>query len=567
MSVAAIRAMYASILTTVQGYEKWGSMISTVATFAEIPNNYDYIMSQYDVVAIDKDGQPVTDGYTSEEVKALFEAKDSLIMVLSHGKIDDLTLAQYGYLNEDEFIEYANFGAETDEENRGSYHLVGDDGFDFSMFIGGKTFTYYPNDTVYAQTEVAAQPQYSKERMVALLKQQNPSLEITEAMDGLMDTLFEYIEQFKSYSNESAYIEYLLKTQQQTYPAITDDVIKMVVDYMQYEEAYAKTQTEIGYKAYAYSDEFTVEDKAKDSVDLGVKIILQKKDSVSYGCLDSGFYYTNALTNYILDNSENSEIVKYLNDGNSVSSVDYSYNYFYVANDANGEAVYTKSVGTGSISEKSKLLSTIISSVSGYGGDEISAGLFGGNRLPSSIYFYAVDFESKTAITNYLDAWNNEHETQEQITYTDTVGLIINMINTMIQMITIALVAFTALSLVVSTVMIGIITYVSVVERVKEIGILRAVGARKKDIKRLFNAETFIIGLVAGVIGIAITYLLSLIINVIVLILAGVWGIAALPWWQALVMIGLSVFLTLISGLIPASAAAKKDPVVALRTE
>jgi putative ABC transport system permease protein len=115
--------------------------------------------------------------------------------------------------------------------------------------------------------------------------------------------------------------------------------------------------------------------------------------------------------------------------------------------------------------------------------------------------------------------------------------------------------------------MIGIITYVSVVERVKEIGILRAVGARKKDIKRLFNAETFIIGLVAGVIGIAVTYFLSLIINVIVLILAGIWGIAALPWWQALVMIALSVVLTLISGLIPASAAAKKDPVVALRTE
>ena len=141
------------------------------------------------------------------------------------------------------------------------------------------------------------------------------------------------------------------------------------------------------------------------------------------------------------------------------------------------------------------------------------------------------------------------------------------MVNTMIQMITIALIAFTALSLVVSTVMIGIITYVSVVERIKEIGILRAVGARKKDIKRLFNAETFIIGLIAGAIGILITYLLSLIVNVIVLFIAGIWGIAALPWWQALIMVGLSIILTLISGLIPAAAAAKKDPVVALRTE
>ena len=98
-------------------------------------------------------------------------------------------------------------------------------------------------------------------------------------------------------------------------------------------------------------------------------------------------------------------------------------------------------------------------------------------------------------------------------------------------------------------------------------GILRAVGARKKDIKRLFNAETFIIGLVAGLVGILITYILSFIVNIIVLFVAGIWGIAALPWWQALIMVALSVCLTLISGLIPAAAAAKKDPVVALRTE
>lgn len=144
---------------------------------------------------------------------------------------------------------------------------------------------------------------------------------------------------------------------------------------------------------------------------------------------------------------------------------------------------------------------------------------------------------------------------------------IIFMVDTMIDMITIALIAFTALSLVVSTVMVGIITYVSVVERIKEIGILRSVGARKKDIKRLFNAETFIIGLAAGVVGIVVTYILSLIVNIIVGSIAGVYTIAALPIWQAFVMIGISVVLTLISGLIPAASAAKKDPVVALRTE
>ena len=141
------------------------------------------------------------------------------------------------------------------------------------------------------------------------------------------------------------------------------------------------------------------------------------------------------------------------------------------------------------------------------------------------------------------------------------------MVNTMIDIITIALIAFTALSLVVSTVMIGIITYVSVVERIKEIGILRAVGARKKDIKRLFNAETFMIGLAAGLVGIVVTYLISLLLNLVLGVLFGIYTIASLPIWQAFIMVLISVGLTLVSGLIPASAAAKKDPVVALRTE
>ena len=141
------------------------------------------------------------------------------------------------------------------------------------------------------------------------------------------------------------------------------------------------------------------------------------------------------------------------------------------------------------------------------------------------------------------------------------------MVNTLIQVITYSLIAFTALSLVVSTVMIGIITYVSVVERTKEIGVIRALGGRKKDVAHLFNAETFIIGFVAGLLGILITYLLSLIINLILGSFVGIYTIANLPWYQAIFMIVLSVVLTLISGLIPAKSAAKRDPVIALRTE
>ena len=220
---------------------------------------------------------------------------------------------------------------------------------------------------------------------------------------------------------------------------------------------------------------------------------------------------------------------------------------------------------------------------------KVNASMVAGDSLPSGFYIYPVNFESKDLVTSYLDRWNEVAEREgggelvftdkegnevkvalnesDKIQYTDAVGLIITMVNTMIEMVTIALVAFTALSLVVSTVMVGIITYVSVVERIKEIGILRAVGARKKDIKRLFNAETFLIGLAAGLVGIAVTYIISLILNLIIGSLFGIFTIAALPWYSAIIMVVISVVLTLISGLIPASAAAKKDPVVALRTE
>ena len=141
------------------------------------------------------------------------------------------------------------------------------------------------------------------------------------------------------------------------------------------------------------------------------------------------------------------------------------------------------------------------------------------------------------------------------------------MVETILNAITYVLVAFTAISLVVSSVMIGIITYVSVVERTKEIGVLRSLGARKKDIKNLFNAETFIIGLTSGAFGVVVTYLLQFGVNAILGALTGISTLAALPIASACIMVTVSVVLTLISGLIPASAAAKKDPVIALRTE
>ncbi len=296
-------------------------------------------------------------------------------------------------------------------------------------------------------------------------------------------------------------------------------------------------------------------------------------------------YHTKALTQHTINSSLNSNIAKHINEKGALQWLPYNYSYTYPTPE-DSSVLVTVPRTTYYIFNAGGMMS-----MGGGGGNalEITAGMVAANELPSSFKIYPLNFESKDLVTEYLDKWNAACEdgsgtitftradgTTAEVTgleegdmvkYTDTVGLIIMMVNTMIQMITIALIAFTALSLVVSTVMVGIITYVSVVERIKEIGILRSVGARKKDIKRLFNAETFIIGFAAGLVGIIITYVLSLIINVIVGALTGVFTIAALPIWQAAIMVAISVGLTLISGLIPASAAAKKDPVVALRTE
>ena len=202
----------------------------------------------------------------------------------------------------------------------------------------------------------------------------------------------------------------------------------------------------------------------------------------------------------------------------------------------------------------------------------------GGNDIANNVLIYPLSFDDKNYVTDYLDLWNGEGdisygdvtisaENRADVTYTDALELIISLINTMIDVVSYALIAFTSVSLVVSTVMIGIITYVSVVERIKEIGVIRSLGGRKKDVSHLFNAETFIIGLLAGIIGIGVTYLISAVVNLILGPIINYSSIAALPIGQAILLIALSIGLTLISGLIPARSAAKRDPVVALRTE
>ena len=187
---------------------------------------------------------------------------------------------------------------------------------------------------------------------------------------------------------------------------------------------------------------------------------------------------------------------------------------------------------------------------------------------PTSISIYADDFESKDAISLAISHYNDSASQADQITYTDYVGLLMSSVTTIVNVITYVLIAFVAVSLVVSSIMIGIITFISVLERTKEIGILRAIGASKSNISQVFNAETFIVGLLAGLIGIGVTELLLIPGNAIIHHLTGIDTVnAVLTPLSGLVLILLSMILTLVAGLLPAKKAAKKDPVEALRTD
>ena len=319
------------------------------------------------------------------------------------------------------------------------------------------------------------------------------------------------------------------------------------------------------------------DEKQESGLELKVVGILTPKDNISFGALTSGIYYTEALTEYMLEvNGESEFINEFITPDIDASykSITYKFSYYSSdAFDADGEIVdgaeKTESKSTSVLSGTAK---SILRSL-------------GGNDVPNGVSIYPISFEDKYKVTEYLDKWNadldegevfkyldrdgNEVTVAEKtdVSYTDAIELIVNLINTMISIVSYALIAFTSVSLIVSTVMIGIITYVSVVERIKEIGVIRSLGGRKRDVSNLFVAETFIIGLLAGLIGIGFTYLVSAIVNAILKPLIGYATICALPFSNALLLIGLSVALTLLSGVAPAKSAARKDPVVALRTE
>ena len=512
MSLSAINTLYSALLNEMPAYKQYAAYISMFTeSFRVAPNNPDYLLSQYDILG--------TNG------KIATEADEIMIVVSKDTTLTDLLLAQFGYYSQDEFMNLVDDAVREEEDKT---HEGYRESISYEDLIN-KKFIWYPNDTVYEQ---------SGERL--------------------------------------------------TYNNIAGD----------------------GWTT---------------GKELKITAILRPKQNISYGCLNTGIYYTSALANEVLADGKDSEIVNYLKakdkyqfsftyDQEFVKLMqdaqkgDYSalaqlmerlkdsvsYSYSFVMKDATTESGYRKVDSYGFVGS-SDTMSAMMGAITGGSSTveleyTLSQRHLGGIDLPSRIAIYPLSFDDKDLVTDYLKEWNADKpitvdgvelpkndvlgengevitKGRSEITHTDNLEIVITLINEFINIITIALVCFTALSLVVSTVMIAIITYVSVIERIKEIGVIRSLGGRKRDVSRLFNAETFIIGSISGLIGIAVTYGISGIINLILGNLFGIYTIAALPVTSALIMIAVSIVLTLISGLIPASLAAKKDPVESLRTE
>lgn len=325
------------------------------------------------------------------------------------------------------------------------------------------------------------------------------------------------------------------------------------------------------------TDEEYLKSLINNGTDLKISGIVRAKEDAQAALITGSIGYTSALTEFVSKKAADSKIVK-------EQLADQSTNILtgikFVEIDKNTDksdlmnslsAKQKAQLLTMSEEERMSFMASYLQNLSVSYDDIMKKLGYADINNPSSISLYLQDFNSRDKIILEIDKYNetqNENNQKDKkITYTDMIGMMTSSINKIIDMVTYLLIGFVSISLVVSSIMIGIITYISVLERTKEIGILRSIGASKSDISRVFNAETIIIGLTSGLIGIGVTLLLIIPANLIIEHLTGVANLAALPVLGAVILIIISVALTMIAGLIPSKIAAKKDPVTALRSE
>lgn len=403
---------------------------------------------------------------------------------------------------------------------------------------------------------------------------------------GLMDSE-ELINAVKSaMSNNNEKVEFTSKLQTYTYDELLGLEFRLVTNPEFYEKENGVWIDKSDDKIYMTK---VVEDAEPIKV---VGIIKPEENSIMSSSSSSAIGYTHALTEYLVNKVNDSEIVKAQKD--SPDTDIFTGKEF--AKDEDKKAVTMDDIKAyiaalpqeqqaqvmAQLQQAQQMGMTeqqIVDAFSQQMNTESDATYDGNMTLlgaasldePSRINIYPKDFDSKEKIEQIISDYNDKVKADGnenlKIEYTDIVGLMMTSVSTIIDAISVILIAFVAISLVVSSIMIGIITYISVLERTKEIGILRAMGASKRDISRVFNAETLIVGFAAGAIGIGVTLLLLIPANAIVYNLTGISGMCVLPWQGAVILVIISMLLTLIAGLIPSHYAAKKDPVLALRSE
>ena len=322
-------------------------------------------------------------------------------------------------------------------------------------------------------------------------------------------------------------------------------------------------------------DDLYMKQIIKDAEEIKVVGIIKQNDDSVATSKSGQIGYTSDLMKYVIDKTNNSDVVKEQKENKELNvftglefpkdelNSDFDYNSL-----SDEEKIKLSQLSSEELAElmeayKNNKDSSYENNLIKLGSVDISS--------PSSISIYPKDFDSKNNLIDIIEEYNknarNNNKEENVINYTDVIGTMMKSVSQIINTISYVLIAFVAISLIVSSIMIGIITYISVLERTKEIGILRAIGASKKDISRVFNAETLIVGFISGVIGILITMLLTLPINGFIHMITGVSIVTRVPFSAAIILVIISMLLTIVAGLIPSRIASKKDPVVALRTE
>ena len=349
------------------------------------------------------------------------------------------------------------------------------------------------------------------------------------ARQQLPDASPEEIKQLAIAMMQSMGIQYEESEENFSFDEILGTKYKVLLD----SDYFIEGQNADGQKIYVQDLEADMTDKLQSAFSLEIVGIVRLRENVSSGALSTPVVYTNALTDYIINATNASAPVAYQRANPDID------------------------VTTGKPFESGRTIDNVLSLMGVADKD-----------TPASISIYPTSFNNKAYVIDVINQYNRDMPDEQKISYTDYMGVLMDSVSIIINAITYVLIAFVSISLVVSSIMIGIITYISVLERTKEIGILRSIGASKRDISRVFNAETVLVGLLAGILGILVTILLNVaLINPIIASLAHIYNVASLPLGGALILIIISVLLTLVAGLIPSGIAARKDPVVALRSE